>query len=195
MTGSFIAVLLGDTLEARSGAVDRSALIAAGARAVITWADLSTASQSASPDGGPVGSNPGGGGSEPDGDTPAVLIDPADAAVVLIADLAAALDALDALDAPDAVDSAPGWSGAVTATTRPVTDTLKLVDAAGTLTGTADRHLHRLVATPIAGKLRLLRAVAARFPAASPAGGSPSPSAVLAALVAQGVRVIGTATG
>jgi hypothetical protein len=163
MTAGFVAVLLSSPVTARSQ------LLAAGATAVLTWRELRTCG-------------------EPD-DAVAVLLDlldlpepdrpggPADQDR-LNADLAAALAALAALEVT---------GGAVVATTRPVTDTLKLVDAEGTLTGTADRDDHRFLLTPIAVRLRPLRDVAAELP------DSPSPISVLTALARRGATVVASA--
>jgi hypothetical protein len=117
---------------------------------------------------------------EPD-DLPALLFDstrdewPADE---LPAELSAEVDGV--LSALAALDPA---SRVVVVTTRPVIDTLKLVDAEGTLTGTADRDEHRFVRTPIAVRLRLLREVAEEMV-------EPDPIAVLAALAARGAIVV-----
>jgi 2-C-methyl-D-erythritol 4-phosphate cytidylyltransferase len=144
----------------------RSRLLAAGAGAVLSWSELTELAAG-----------------ELD-DAPAVLFDhTADAApfdVVALADLTAALGALAQVDG--ALDAVAGSPGAVIVRTRPVTDTLKLVDVAGTLTGTAEREEHRFVGTPIAARLGVLRSV--------PAAG-PDPVAILAALDALGVTLIG----
>jgi hypothetical protein len=135
----------------------RPQLLAAGATAVLTWPELRACGEA--------------------DDAVAVLLDlpgldgPADPDG-LNADLAAAL----------AVFTVTG--GPVVATTRPVTDTLKLVDAEGTLTGTADRDDHRFLLTPIAVRLRLLRDVAVELPE------SASPIAVLTALARRGATVV-----
>jgi 2-C-methyl-D-erythritol 4-phosphate cytidylyltransferase len=75
---------------------------------------------------------------------------------------------------------------------RPVTDTLKLVDGAGVLRGTADREAYRWLSTPLAGPLPLLRAAIGATPdggASGPAGGVAAVSALLDRLVAQGARI------
>jgi hypothetical protein len=169
MTQRFVAVLLNPNPAPADA--DRAALLAAGAIAVFSWDELP--------------SSP-----EQHDDVPAVLLDLAEHSADqqgagLVTGLAASLSAL------DAVDSAAGRSGAVIASTRPVTDTLKQVDVDGVLTGTADRNEHRFVATPIAARLQLLRAVSSERGVGS-AGRSPSAAAVLAALVARGATVVGT---
>ena len=84
---------------------------------------------------------------EPD-ETATVVFDVgADEAVGLADDVAAALTAL--MSAPQAA----------IATVRPVTDTLKLVDGEGFLTGTAEREQHRFVGAPVAARLQVLRAL------------------------------------
>jgi len=181
MTTGFIAVVRHD---ART---DRHRLLAAGATAVLTWAELA-------------------GSTEPD-DVPVVLfgeLEPdqpaaghrAVGAVVepdrdgLRAEIAALLDRLTALSpstAPGATDPAvtgPERGDVVIATVRPMVDTLKLVDAAGTLIGTAPRDEHRLVGAPIAGRLGTLRAVSRELEGSAEAG--PTAVAVLAALVERG---------
>jgi hypothetical protein len=164
MTTTFVAVVRAPTPPIRV------ALLAAGAVAVLSWTELLT-------------------GPEPD-DAAAVLIefladrDDADRDAVestVVADLRAVLAALNAVD--DAVEPDLGRGGAVIVTTRPVTDTLKLVDVAGTVIGTAERDDHRFVHTPIAARLRLFRSVATS---------GPDPVAVLTALAERGVTMIGT---
>jgi hypothetical protein len=162
MPTGFVAVLAG---PGEPAADLRQALLTAGAATVLTWAEL----RNADPD--------------DQGDVAAVLLEglePADG--TLSADLVAVLSALAEIDG--ASEPAAGPTGAVVVTTRPVTDTLKLVDAAGTLVGTAQRDDHRFVGTPIAARLPLLRSVAAA---------GPDPVAVLTALAGRGVTVIGTA--
>jgi 2-C-methyl-D-erythritol 4-phosphate cytidylyltransferase len=79
-------------------------------------------------------------------ETPVVLIDSAGTDTDrLVTEVTAALAAL-AVE-PDAVIT----------TVRPVTDTLKLVDAESVVTGTAERDRHRFVGTPIAASARWLR--------------------------------------
>jgi 2-C-methyl-D-erythritol 4-phosphate cytidylyltransferase len=158
MSTGFVAVLRTELTE-HAGPAEHAELTAAGATAVLTWSELLTCAQ------------------------------PDDAAVVLFdhdddvgPDLLGLLDRLAATD--DALDR--GTGGTVIVTTRPVTDTLKLVDARGTLTGTADRDDHRFLCTPIALRLRLLRRVAAELD-------TPTPIAVLDALAARGVTILGTA--
>jgi 2-C-methyl-D-erythritol 4-phosphate cytidylyltransferase len=133
------------------------ALLDAGARAVISWPEVP-------------------GSDQPD-DLAAVLLDGSwiddDAG---LAELDAVLSALGRIEHSPSPDP-----GTVVVTTWPVTDTLKLVDGEGTLTGTADRDDHRFVGPPIAAPLRLLRAV-------SQAG--PDPIAVIAALAGRGAAVI-----
>jgi hypothetical protein len=167
MTPAFVAVL-GTRAGGPPTTAERDILLAAGASAVLNWTELLT-------------------GPEPD-DAVAVLLEltGADGAEpTLIADLKAALGAFAAVD--DALPPGNGQTGgAVVVTTRPVTDTLKFVDVAGFLTGTAEREEHRFVRTPIAARLRWFRAVAAD-PAARL-----DPVAVLTALAARGVTVIGT---
>jgi 2-C-methyl-D-erythritol 4-phosphate cytidylyltransferase len=176
MTAAGFVVVLGPENEPVVG-VDRSVLIAAGATAVLTWTELQAAT-------------------EP-GDAVAVLLDrsepdrhsPVDLDE-LVLDVVAAVATLEARDgAAGPPGSAAGVGEAVIVTTRPVIDTLKLVDAEGALTGTADREGHRFVATPIAVRLRLLRAVAAVLPE------SPSAIVVLTALARQGVTVLGSPVG
>ena len=154
MTTPFVAVVPNPT------PADRTALLAAGADAVLSWPELLTST-------------------EPD-DAVAVLLDAADHHGTL-GQGEAALEALAA--AHDAPDSANANSDTVIVTTRPVTDTLKLVDLAGALTGTAEREQHRFVHAPIAARLRLLRSV-------SQVG--PDPVEVLRALADRGVTVLGT---
>ena len=215
MATAFIAVV-------RTGSsTERPALLAAGATAVLSWAELATSG-------------------EPD-DVPVVLVDELDLgqADLGAADLGAA--GLDAADLGDsglgradsgradlgqaelaallntliAVDPLGGSAGrsvrsdrdVVIATVRPVVDTLKLVDAEGLLIGTADREDHRFVGTPIAARLRVLRAVSRDLerpdlapphpvpsdPALSgPPSSGPSAVAVLAALVRRGATVLGS---
>jgi hypothetical protein len=171
MTTPFVAVVGSDVTAAR---ID---LLAAGATAVLSWPELAACGEA--------------------DDAPAVLFDlanDADDAALLTTALAAALSALAAVDGT--VDPAVGSGGAVIVTTRPVTDTLKLVDAAGTLTGTAERDEHRFVATPIAARLRLLRAVSKEWDRTALGPDrqrGPTPVAVLAALAGQGATVVGTA--
>lgn len=166
----------------RSGSpADRAALLAAGATAVVGWGELAA-------------------GPEP-GDGLAVLFDLVDAA-----DLAGHLADLPVVLSRLAVLTAAGPGPKAVATVRPVTDTLKLVDAAGVLAGTADREDHRFVGTPIATRLDLLRALSrdgvldaspGRSLAGAPdgalraaLGADPSPAAVLAALAGRGVTVV-----
>jgi hypothetical protein len=77
-------------------------------------------------------------------------------------------------------------AGVVIVTTGPVTDTLKRVDAAGSVRGTAERDEHRFVRMPIAARLPVLRAVLSDV---DPAG--PSVPRLLTALAGRGVTVIG----
>ena len=161
MPSGFIAIVPTGSLA------DRPALLAAGATDVLSWVELAT---SDAPD-----------------DLPAVLIDRS--TLEAAAELAAVLGTL------TAVDPLTGSTGGavradqdvVITTVRPVVDTLKLVDAEGVLTGTAERDDHRFVGTPIAARLRVLRAVSREFQDA-PA----PPVAVLAALVRRGATVLGS---
>src|SRR3954452_18538961 len=190
MTTGFIAVVRHD---ART---DRHRLLAAGATAVLTWAELA-------------------GSTEPD-DVPVVLFGEleldqpaaghrADGAVVepdrdgLRAEIAALLDRLTALSpsaAPAPTEPAPTEPAptepergdVVIATVRPMVDTLKLVDAAGTLIGTAPRDEHRFVGAPIAGRLGTLRAVSRELEGSAEAG--PTAVAVLTALVERGATAL-----
>jgi len=208
MTIGFVAVIR------TSSTTNGPALLAAGATAVLSWAELATST-------------------EPD-DVPAVLFDVldlpelpdpllrsgGDAPSGLVADLAAVLRTLisvDPVDDPvnDSAGAAPadgsvgpalGGSSSggsvrtdrdvVIATVRPVIDTLKLVDGEGVLTGTAERDEHRFVGTPIATRLRVLRAVSRELESAAadpddPRIG-PTPVAVLAALAGRGATVLGS---
>jgi 2-C-methyl-D-erythritol 4-phosphate cytidylyltransferase len=148
-----------------------SVLRAAGATAVLRWSELAT--------------------SDEPGDTLAVLFDVGvgqAGAAGLVDDVAAVLDAL---------TSAPEM---VVATVRPVTDTLKLVDAEGFLAGTAEREQHRFVGTPIAARLQALRALALNpsdglgrtdsQDGTSVDGAGPTPLALLVALVERGATVL-----
>jgi 2-C-methyl-D-erythritol 4-phosphate cytidylyltransferase len=110
---------------------------------------------------------------ERSGDTVAVVFD--QDSFVPDPDLAALLATLTA--APRAT---------VVVTTRPVTDTLKLVNGEGILTGTADREDHRFVRAPIAARLGVLRSVAAEL-------GVPTPLELLTALSANGATIISAA--
>lgn len=175
MAAGFVAVI-------RTGSTaDRSALLAAGATAVLSWTELATSG-------------------EPD-DRPAVLFDPPDPSSLAPADLAAVLGTLLAVDPLGGAGggSVPADRDVVIATVRPVVDTLKLVDAQGVVTGTAERDEHRFVGTPIAARLRVLRAVSreladpAPAPASAPGSGSgPTAVAVLAALARRGATVLGS---
>jgi 2-C-methyl-D-erythritol 4-phosphate cytidylyltransferase len=155
-------------------------LIAAGAAQVLTWAEFA---------GTPVPAP--GPGSEPDGgDPPVILLDEAaGGADVPLADLAAALERLLAAD-PGA---GPGSTPCVVATTAPVTDTLKQVDGAGTVRGTAPREQHRFVRAPLAARRALLLAVSDEVdPGAGERAGKGSPpevAALLTAMVGRGAAV------
>ena len=186
MTTDFIAVV-------RTGTTDgRAALLAAGATAVLGWAELAT--------------------SDAADDTLVVLLEPPDASDTGRTGLAAALAGV--LGPLGSVDPSGPVTGQVTgpvagpvagravradpdvviATVRPVVDTLKLVAVDNVLTGTAERDDHRFVGTPIATRLRVLRAVCRELTAAGPAdraGTGPSAVAVLAALVDRGAMVLG----
>ncbi len=121
----------------------RAELAAAGAVAVLDWSELAEAP---------------GASRHSDDDLPAVLFEPHQDP----ADLRRVLDAL-AADDSGPTGSLRGPGDTVVATTRPVTDTLKLVASDGRLTGTADRELHRFVDLPIAASLGLLRVAAERL--------------------------------
>jgi len=192
MTTEFVAILR------TNSTTNGPALLAAGATAVLSWAELAAST-------------------EPD-DAPAVLFDVLDLSDVpglpdlpdalgradaslgeLAADLAAVLQTLASVDPIDdsAGDSIRTDRDVVIATVRPVIDTLKLVDGDGVLTGTAERDEHRFVGTPIAARLRVLRAVARELegvdadPAAADPRIGPTPVAVLAALAGRGATVLG----
>jgi hypothetical protein len=180
MATGFVAVI-------RPGsATDRRALHAAGATAVLSWAELATSG-------------------EPD-DRPAVLFSHSevdrselDQPGLDAAGLDAVLATLIAVDPPgrSAGGPVPADRDVVVATVRPVVDTLKLVDAQGILTGTAERDEHRFVGTPIAARLRVLRALSRELECPAPGlGGSAAPGptavAVLAALVRRGATVLGS---
>jgi hypothetical protein len=183
MTSDFVAVLRAESVAYRP------ALLAAGARAVLSWSELATSTER--------------------DDAPAVLLDvpdllPRPDAPELGDRLAAVLGALTSVDSPigssggPADASRPAERNVVIATVRPVIDTLKLVDAAGVLTGTAERDEHRFVGAPIAARLRVLRAVSReqtgteREQIGTEEGQiGPSPVAVLAALVGSGATVLG----
>jgi hypothetical protein len=187
MTAGFVAVVR------TNSTANAPALLAAGAIAVLSWAELATST-------------------EPD-DVPAVLFDLPDLPELpdvselpdrpdalersngavpisgLAADLAAVLRTLTSVDPIDD-------STVVIATVRPVIDTLKLVDGEGVLTGTAERDEHRFVGTPIAARLRLLRAVSRELECVGTGPGAddprigPTPVAVLAALATRGATVL-----
>jgi hypothetical protein len=165
MTIPFIAVV-------RAKTSTDPMLLAAGATTVLSWAELPSCPEA--------------------DDVPAVLFAdstgcPDDAS------LAAVLGALTSVDplARPAGGSPPIGPDVVFATVRPVVDTLKLVDAAGIVTGTASRDGHRFVGSPIAARLRVLRAVAHQLAENAPPE-APPPLAVLSALVRRGVTVLGT---
>jgi hypothetical protein len=163
MASGFIAVVPTGCLA------DRPALLAAGATSVLSWVELATSD-------------------EPD-DVPTVLID--GSTLEAVAEVAAVLGTLTAVDPPAGPVGGSGGSvradqDVVIATVRPVVDTLKLVDAEGVLTGTAERDDHRFVGTPIAARLRVLRAVSRELQDGS------APVAVLAALVRRGATVLGS---
>jgi 2-C-methyl-D-erythritol 4-phosphate cytidylyltransferase len=162
----FVAVLRAAPAEA---AEIRPILVTAGASAVLAWSDPELARLSAGP--------------APD-ETPVVLVDCAADEIDLdrlADDVSAALTAL-----ADHADT-------VIATVRPVTDTLKLVDAEGVVTGTAERDRHRFVGSPIAMPLRRLRALSASETDAGRAGPAraepPSAVAFLTTLIAGGATV------
>jgi len=191
-TTGFVAVVPAEALA------HRPALLAAGASDVLSWADLATSTAS--------------------DDAPAVLFDVPDLPDLLAAPgspdrLTAVLRRLTSVDSLDgsargSLDGspdgpAPGLAGSagsappadhdvVIATVRPVIDTLKLVDAAGLLTGTADRNEHRFVGTPIAARLRVLRAVGRELADTAGEQIDPEPVAVLSALVGRGATVLGS---
>lgn len=163
MTTRFIAVVRGESCA------DRPALLAAGATIVLNWAELATSTE--------------------EDDVPTVLFDGSDAIGPSDAHLDQVLDTLMSVD-PDRGStngSRPADRDVVIATVRPVTDTLKVVDAAGVLIGTAERDEHRFVGTPIAARLRVLRAVSREMP-----NPTPTPVAILSALVARGATVLGS---
>jgi len=143
--------------------------------------------------------------SEAPDDAPAVLFDVPDLRELPApgpADrLAAVLRTLTSVDSVHSLDSSAGGSAddalpaapdVVIATVAPVVDTLKLVDADGFLTGTAERDEHRFVGTPIAARLRVLRAVCRELDDIEPGQFGPTPIAVLAALVGRGATVLGS---
>ena len=183
-TTGFVAVVPAEALA------HRPALLAAGASDVLSWADLATSTAS--------------------DDAPAVLFDVPDLPDLLAAPgspdrLTAVLRRLTSVDSLDGSPDgpAPGLAGSagsappadhdvVIATVRPVIDTLKLVDAAGLLTGTADRNEHRFVGTPIAARLRVLRAVGRELADTAGEQIDPEPVAVLSALVGRGATVLGS---
>jgi hypothetical protein len=149
----FVAVLLGPPAPGspeQAGDRLRAALAAAGALAVLHWSELTEPASGA--------------GGTADDDRPAVLLDPGQDP----ADLRRVLDLL-AADGDGPVGRLRGTGDTVVATTRPVTDTLKLVAGDGRLTGTADRERHRFVDLPIAAPLGLLRAAAERLAMAAAA--------------------------
>jgi hypothetical protein len=176
MTSDFVAVLRAES------AAYRPALLAAGASAVLSWSELATSTER--------------------DDAPAVLLDvpdllPRPDAPELGDRLTAVLSALTSVDSPigssggPADASRPAERNVVIATVRPVIDTLKLVDAAGVLTGTAERDEHRFVGAPIAARLRVLRAVSREQTGTEREQIGPSPVSVLAALVGSGATVLG----
>ena len=165
MTTAFIAVVRAKT------PADSPVLLAAGATAVLSWAELAHCT-------------------EPD-DVPAVLFDRSPVLPGESADaaLAAVLGALTSVDPPARrTEDSPD---VVIATVRPVVDTLKWVDAAGIVTGTASRDGHRFVDLPIAARLRVLRAVAHQLAENTPDRLGPPPLTVLTALVSRGATVFG----
>jgi hypothetical protein len=165
MTTAFIAVVRAKT------STDGPALLAAGATAVLSWAELAQCTEA--------------------DDVPAVLFDrsPGRAGESAEATLAAVLGALTSVDPPARrTEDSPD---VVIATVRPVVDTLKWVDAAGTVTGTASREGHRFVGLPIAARLRVLRAVAPQLAESTPNRLGPPPLTVLTALVSRGATVFG----
>lgn len=147
-------------------------LAPAGA-AVVSWAELV--------DPGPAGRG------LTDPQLPVVLLDPWPGADPerLLTEVAGALASLEAVNLP--IEPGTG-SEAVIATTRPVTDTLKVVGAGGTLVATADRDDHRFVTTPIAVRLWMLREICEDLPVSGPT----SSIAVLRALAGRGATVVGT---
>jgi hypothetical protein len=165
MPAAFIAVLR-DHAPAAANEFE-----AAGALAVLSWAEIAAGLTDQGWD-----------------ELPAVLVDVASDGIdpaALVAEAIAALSTLQAVDG--GADSAHDLSAAVIATTRPMTDTLKLVAADGTLIATAEREDHRFVVTPIAARLRVLRLAAEDLP-----GAQASPIDVLGALADRGFTVVAT---
>ena len=114
----------------------------------------------------------------------AVVIDPAEVADVpaLVAAVHVVLNGLTQVEETS--------QAVCVVASRLVTDTLKLVDDAGVLLGTADRDEHRWVSTPLAGPLEVLTAVAGLEPAAAAdEASSPSVRPLLEALIRHGVEV------
>lgn len=119
---------------------------------------------------------------EPD-DRPAVLID----ALPELSDaseLGERVKAVLATFATLAGSSATSGPDVVVTDVQPMTDTLKQVDAEGTVTGTADRERHRLVRTPLAARIGLVRTARAHRPQAATAG------EILASLAESGATVV-----
>jgi hypothetical protein len=187
MTTEFVAVVRAEAMAYRP------ALLAAGASVVLSWAELATST-------------------EPD-DALAVLFDVPDLLALPGAvpgalpgavpdgsgfadQLTAVLSSLPAVDSDrdSTTGPLPADRDVVIATVRPVIDTLKLVDAAGVLTGTAERDEHRFVGTPIVARLRVLRAAFRELDGTAPGliPPTPTPVAILAALVARGATVLGS---
>jgi hypothetical protein len=198
MTGFIAIVRTGSPTECPG-------LLAAGATAVLSWDELATSTapddvpavliDQPAPSGGLVGRP------ELSGEPGVSELFGAAEEVTdlgqLGTDLAAVLATLTSVDpsdpsAPDearATDAIPVGAdrNVVIATVRPVIDTLKLVDATGVLTGTAPRDDHRFVGTPIAARLRVLRAVSGDL--ADPGRSGPTAVAGLTALVERGATV------
>ena len=171
MTDRFVAVV-------RSGQDGSPALRSAlrAADAVLSWTELATCTEA--------------------DDAPAVLLDLPDgeipgseAEAELAARVAAMLATLISVEPPDGPAGSPGRADrdVVIATVQPVVDTLKLVDADGVLTGTAQRDEHRFVGTPIAARLRVFRQLSREL---SGDQSGPAPVTVLTAAAGRGVTVL-----
>jgi hypothetical protein len=174
-------------VNAAGAASGTAETVVSAAAAVLTWPQLCTGSDPVARKGVSVKTATESGVGAWD-ELPAVLIDPVKDGADPEALFTAVLAALRTLEAVDgAVDSTERRCRAVIATTKPVTDTLKLVDSDGTVTGTAERDDHRFVATPIVCRFAALREISEED------GESlPSPIAVLTALAAHGATVVGT---
>jgi hypothetical protein len=202
MTGFIAIVRTGSPTECPG-------LLAAGATAVLSWDELATSTAAddvpavlidqPAPAGGLVGRPELSG--EPGVSELFGAAEEATDLGQLGTDLAAVLATLTSVDPADPEAGAPDQArstdavavgadrNVVIATVRPVIDTLKLVDATGVLTGTAPRDDHRFVGTPIAARLRVLRAVSGDLADPDPARSGPTAVAVLTALVERGATV------